>query len=376
MVIYEKGKTVGRKFLVAGKGGFNLSHNLGMGELIKKYEPSEFMAPALRSFSAQNLQEWYNALGVSTFVGSSNKIFPEKGISPADVLKKIVAKLKRQKVEFKLEHEFVGFTDFEIPLIKSNSGIEEIKADFYIFALGGASWKVTGSDGSWLQLFNDINVETLPFEASNSGLEINWPKPILDFHTGKPLKNISISHNDFRQKGEALISTYGLEGNAVYPVSSKVRESLKHSTAVHIHLDLKPNQTLEQLLVKVKNAKPSNYFERLHLGKTKMALLKSLTTKEQFLDPVEFVKSVKSLPIKASSLRPIEESISTVGGISINALSSVFSLKNHPHIFCIGEMVNWDAPTGGFLLQGCFSMGFYTGTEILNLCDSSTQNIG
>lgn len=366
MIIYEKGKTVGRKFLVAGKGGFNLSHKIDTDNLLKKYEPTEFMSKALRSFTVTDLQKWYQSLGIKTFVGSSHRIFPEKGISPADVLRKIIAKLKNQKVEFRNEHTFIGFSENATPLVKSILGSQEITADFYIFALGGASWKVTGSDGSWLNSFHKIGVETTPFEASNSGIETTWPKAILDFHTGKPLKNISITHHGFTQKGEALITSYGLEGNAIYPISSKLRKTLKNNSNAILYIDLKPNQTTEQLVNKIKNVKPTNYSKQLNLTKTNMALLKSLTTKEQYINPQEFIKCIKSLPINVFSLRPIEESISSVGGISISALNTNFSLKTHPHIFCIGEMVNWDAPTGGFLLQGCFSMGFYTGNAILN----------
>jgi len=151
VVIYEKGKSLGRKFLVAGKGGFNLSHNVEDAELTQKYSPKNFMTPALQSFTVNDLRKWYAHLGVTTFVGSSNRIFPEKGISPADVLRKITAKLKSQNVEILLEHEFIGFSENAIPVVRNKKDEFQIEAHYFVFALGGSSWKVTGSDGSWLE---------------------------------------------------------------------------------------------------------------------------------------------------------------------------------------------------------------------------------
>ena len=364
MVIYEKGTTIGRKFLVAGKGGFNLSHNMTLPELSKQYTPSDFMSQALEAFDVSKLRDWYQELGISTYVGTSNRIFPEKGISPGDVLRKISSKLKSQGVEIKYKHEFIGFSQQGIPLLKNGDHKMELNADMYIFALGGASWKVTGSDGGWLDSFTSLGIKTAPFEASNSGVEIKWPSTISGYHIGKPLKNIRISHNSYSVKGEAVISSYGLEGNAIYPISAKIREALNEKNEATIFIDFKPQQTHEQLVEKIKNTAPNNFSTVLKLDSAQIALIKSVTTKEQFLNANKFIQSVKALPIKVTSLRPIEESISTVGGIETSELNADFSLKKRPRIYCVGEMVNWDAPTGGFLLQGCFSMSCLAGTHI------------
>ena len=165
-------------------------------------------------------------------------------------------------------------------------------------------------------------------------------------------------------KGEALISSYGLEGNAIYPISAKVREALKKEIESTVFIDFKPQQTEEQLFEKIKTSSPKNFSKILNLDPVQIALIKSFTTKEQFLHALKFIQSIKALPIKATSLRPIEESISTVGGIETSELNADFSLKKRPRIYCVGEMVNWDAPTGGFLLQGCFSMSCLAGTHI------------
>ena len=213
--------------------------------------------------------------------------------------------------------------------------------------------------------FNKLGVNTQPFQASNCGLNIKWPKNISDHHIGKPLKNIAIQHHGFKVKGEAVISNYGIEGNAVYPISSSVRNGLNKEKETFISIDFKPNQSVKELLEKVNNLLPKNFSKALKLDAASVSLLKSFTTKEQFITPENYCKSVKNLIIPVQSLRPIEEAISTVGGIEIKNLNTNFSLIKHPHIFCIGEMVNWDAPTGGFLLQGCFSMANHTAQEII-----------
>ena len=363
--IYEKGKSIGKKFLVAGKGGFNLAHNFEGAELVSYYSPKEFMANPILDFDVTHLRNWYLKLGINTFVGSSNRVFPEKGTSPAKVLNTIKSKLLEQDVKIYLSHEFIGFSDSHTPLIRNGNTEKELNADYYIFTLGGGSWKVTGANSDWLSHFNEIGISTTPFEPSNCGLNINWPSQIVNHHTGKPLKNISITNQGYTVKGEALISSYGLEGNAVYPISSSVREELKKDQNPIVYVDLKPNNTSEQLLSKLGSSSSKNYAKTLNLDKVKMAILKSYCSKEEYLDPNLFIGRVKKLPIPIMSLRPVEEAISTVGGISIDALNHNFSLKNHPNIFCVGEMVNWDAPTGGFLLQGCFSMSHFVAQEII-----------
>jgi uncharacterized flavoprotein (TIGR03862 family) len=364
VIIYERGKTIGRKFLVAGKGGFNISHQMDTDELIQKYNPTSFLASCLQHFDVDALRNWYAEIGIPTYIGSSSRIFPEKGISPADVLRKIKARLTSRGVEFKYGHEFVGFSNSTTPIIKHQNEEFEIIADHYLFALGGASWKVTGSDGHWLESFAEIGVGTRPFEASNCGLNISWPSAISQFHIGKPLKNIEISHGDLQIKGEALITEYGIEGNAIYPISSTVRETLHLKPSSTIIIDFKPMLSALEIHQKIKSQRPSNYAQKLKLDSTVMSIIKSYMPKEDYLNPERFAQQLKCLEIPISTLRPIEEAISTVGGIDIEELNPDFSLKAFPHISCIGEMVNWDAPTGGFLLQACFSMSAWAARSI------------
>jgi len=367
VTIYEKNKGIGQKFLVAGKGGFNLTNSLAGTELADKYTPKEFMKEAILDFDSDALREWFSKLGIETFVGTSGRVFPKKGIKPAEILNKIKEKLNTQNVKIEYECEFVGFDENQNVKIIFKGEAKTIVADYYIFALGGASWSITGSDGKWKKYFDDIGVNTIPFESSNCGVNIKWDKHIVENHAGKPLKNISVSVGSTALKGEALITNYGLEGNVIYPLIPKVRELLKIQSKAEIVIDFKPDNTIEDLLKKSSTKKTSskNYGKIFNLKREQLALIKSYSTKEEYLSIDLFVRKIKNLSIQVESLRNIEESISTVGGIDTHELNPDFSLKKFPKIYCIGEMVDWDAPTGGFLLQGSFSMGHYSAKSLI-----------
>lgn len=366
--IYDREKGVGQKFLVAGKGGFNITNSLQGEELVRKYTPEYFLKDALLDFDSTAVREWLLQMGIPTFAGTSGRIFPEKGLTPADVLKKLKEKLVLQGAEFHLKHTFTGFGEDQSVTFKSGRNKVMVQADYFIFAMGGASWPVTGSTGEWSKIFDKTGIQTLPFQSSNCGIHINWPEKIKSSHAGKPLKNISIWVNGFLSKGEALITGYGLEGNAIYPVVPKIRKSLNNNETVQLMLDLKPFNTKEQLLQKVQgktSTKTKNYAEIFHLDSVQLALIKAFTSKETFLSPELFAASLKQIALPVESLRPVEEAISTIGGIDLNEMNPDFSFKKRPNCFGIGEMLDWDAPTGGFLLQGSFSMGHWVGKKIL-----------
>lgn len=366
--IYEKEKGVGQKFLVAGKGGFNITNKLKGNELTSKYTPKSFLENVLLDFDSSAVREWLLQMGIPTFAGTSGRIFPKKGLTPADVLKKLKEKLVQQGVEFHLKHAFTGFDGDQSVTFKSGRNKVVVTADYFIFAMGGASWPVTGSTGEWSKIFDKAGIQTLPFQSSNCGIHINWPESIKSSHAGKPLKNIAVSVNGNQQKGEVLITDYGLEGNAIYPVVPAIRKSLNNNEAVQLILDLKPFNTKEQLLQKVQgktSTKTKNYAEIFNLDSVQLALIKAYTSKETFLSPELFAASLKQILLPVESLRPVEEAISTIGGIDLNEMNTDFSFKKRPNCFAIGEMLDWDAPTGGFLLQGCFSMGHWVGKNIL-----------
>ncbi|MFK8006641.1 MAG: TIGR03862 family flavoprotein [Saprospiraceae bacterium] len=358
IAIYEKGKTIGRKFLVAGNGGFNLTNKVEAEDLTQHYLPHSFLKKALLENDSSKMRDWLSGLDIPTFVGTSGRVFPEKGIKPAQVLKKIKDRLIEKGVKFFFHHEFIDFDEKCNCIVRNDENKIILEADHFIFSLGGASWSKTGSDGNWATAFKKIGIKVISFQASNCGLNIEWSDHFKSHHAGKPLKNIRISIDNFEVKGEATITDYGLEGNAIYPLIWKVREAFSKGIIPIINIDFKPFNFREQLLKKIKNKpqKTKAFAQALNLNPTQIALIKSFSEKKYFFEPSVFITSVKHLQIPIQSLRPMEEAISTVGGIDLSEVNSNFSLKKYPSISVIGEMLDWDAPTGGFLLQGCFSM--------------------
>lgn len=365
--LFEKEKMVGQKFLLAGKGGFNLTNKLVGDSLASKYSPEGFLDSALKLFDSQAFREWLLALGIPTWEGNSGRVFPEKGISPSGVLKGILDSLKSRGVIFHLNHKLESFNLQQEFIFSHPGGILEIKPDYAVLALGGASWASTGSDGKWIKLFIENQINIVAFQSSNCGVNINWPENIKSFHSGKPLKNIVLSVNGKKSRGEALITDYGLEGNAVYPLIPEIRNLLNQGIAPTITIDFKPLNTLDQLFNKAKDirAKTASYASVFNLNSVFIAVIKAYTERSAYADPAQFASMLKCIEVPVISLRSVEEAISTVGGLSLEEINPDFSLKKCADIFAIGEMLDWDAPTGGFLLQGSFSMGYFVGQRII-----------
>ncbi len=359
VTLFEKNKTVGRKFLVAGDGGLNLTYNAPLKQLLAQYVPSNFTDSILTQFSNKDLINWLNKLGVPTFIGSSNRVFPNPNLKPIEVLNKIVAEVRKNNVNLQLNKKWIGWNE------KGDLRIEEsenIKFDIVVFALGGASWKVTGSDGMWQSAFEERGVIVNPFRSANCSFEVAWKKDFIKTHAGKPLKNISLQFNNQVAKGELVITAFGLEGNAIYALSQKIQDALLSEKSVVVNLDLKPQMTVDQVKSKYKK---SNYAkvtqilsETLNLNRAAIGLLKQFSDKATFLDIEKLAEVIKCVPIVVNSAGELEKAISSLGGIDLKALDSNFQLNQIPNTYVIGEMLDWFAPTGGYLLQACFSMGF------------------
>ena len=360
VTIYEKNKQLGRKFLVAGKGGFNLTHSEDIEQFIQRYTPVDFLENALRSFTNTDLQAWLKEIGVPTFTGSSNRIYPEKGIKPIEVLDTIVEFLKNRGIRFNFEHEWIGWDDNQALLFKNST---TIKADKVVFALGGGSWSVTGSKGDWLHYFNEKNIQTVPFEPSNCAYQVEWDNPLIEKHAGAPIKNCAISCGKKTQKGEVVLTQFGLEGNAIYALSSEIRKAFLTDKVAQITIDFKPALRQKEVLEKLSSSWRTKMGDILkhdiRLKPTHIDLLKSITSKEEFHSKEKLAQLIKAFPVNITGAAPIDEAISTVGGIDRSALSHYCEIRNLPNHYCIGEMVDWDAPTGGYLLQACFSMGHF-----------------
>jgi uncharacterized flavoprotein (TIGR03862 family) len=359
ITIYEKNKTTGRKFLVAGKGGFNLTHAEPIEQLIKRYTPSSFLEKALLDFTNADFRNWLDQIGIPTYIGSSNRIYPKEGIKPIEVLRAVLKSLQEKGISIKYEHAFSDWDDNNNPIINDQT----MQTDYTVFSLGGGSWKITGSDGSWLDTFSKKGVKTKAFQASNCGYQIDWKSDFIKKHEGTPLKNIAISCNNVTQKGEVIITKLGLEGNAIYGLSPQIREQLHSNSKATVFIDLKPSLTIGDLHSKIKLSKYRNTAnilkKEIKLSTAQVDLLRTYLSKESYLNTASIIKNIKSFPLEIINTVSIDEAISTAGGIDLNAVSENFELTTMSNHFCIGEMLDWDAPTGGYLLQACASSGVY-----------------
>ncbi|HET6225350.1 MAG TPA: TIGR03862 family flavoprotein [Bacteroidia bacterium] len=368
VTIYERNFALGRKFLVAGDGGFNLTHSEDASMLIGRYTPSLFFLPLIQKFNNVDFQKWLKQIGIPTYIGTSKRVFPEKGIKPIAVLNAILQLIKQRNVSVKTQHTWKGWASDQQLILNNTRQDILINPDITVFALGGASWKVTGSDGYWLRYFDEKGIATLPFQASNCAVQINWPKSFLDLAEGESLKNVSLSCNSFSKKGEVVITKFGLEGNAIYSLSPEIRKELTLQGHATIFIDLKPALEIEKILKKIKHKGNKSLSKQLenevNINKLQLSLLKLTLSKEEYTDTNILANTIKRLPLTITGLAPIDEAISTVGGINLSEINEHFELKKLPNHFVIGEMVDWDAPTGGYLLQGCFSFGYALATYL------------
>lgn len=361
VALYEKNNATGRKFLVAGNGGLNLTHSEPLNKFTERYFPEKFASSFLSHFNNDHLRGWFDSLGIQTCVGSSKRVFPAKRIKPIEVLNAILKKVKLNNVLIYTAHEWKGFSGKD--LIFQNAGKQVIvSADIVVFALGGASWKVTGSDGGWTHYFKEKGIRINGFKPSNCAVQINWTEDFISRSDGKVLKNISLDCKSIQQAGEIVITRKGIEGGPVYALSRHIREQLEKSGYAEVLLDLKPAFSGEiiqkKLLARGNNSITDQLRKSLGISGTSIELLKALLSKEKFQDPASLALSIKQLPLIISGMAELDEAISTVGGISLEEINETYELCKMPGHYVIGEMLDWDAPTGGYLLQGAFSMGY------------------
>lgn len=357
--LFEKNNNLARKFLVAGKGGFNLSHSEPIASLVKRYKPVDFLKDHLLKYNNSDLTKWFGHIGIPTFIGSSKRIFPEEGIKPIQVLEAITRQLKDITINYNSEWVDFGDKNGEILIQKDNQEIKE-QFDYVIFSFGGASWAKTGSTGDWLTKFKEASIKTIPFEPSNCAAIIDWDKQLLKEIEGKPLKNISVFKDEHSVNGDVTISKTGLEGSPIYASSHLIRIGLKNDDKAILNIDFKPDNSEEELLRKLNKHRQKSWSHHikscLNLSTEAFKIIYTKLSKDDFNNPKKLVNCIKNCPIEIKGLAPIDEAISTVGGIAIDELSTHFELKTKPNHFTIGEMVDWDAPTGGYLIQGCYSM--------------------
>jgi uncharacterized flavoprotein (TIGR03862 family) len=348
--------SVGRKFLVAGRGGLNLTHSEPVENFPARYgDASERWQGLLKDFSPDDLRAWAKELGIETFIGTSGRVFPESK-QAAPLLRRWIGRLRKQGVSFRPRHELKSFQrakDHWEVMFSSSQGEVALQAYAIVFALGGASWPETGSDGTWAKLFAQAGIAIKPLAAANCGYEVDWPASFLTEAEGQPLKNIAVTAGRQTVAGELLITKYGLEGGAVYQLG----RTLRGMAQPQIGIDLKPSLAEEDMLRKLESFTEktdvlAKAVKAWRLGPVAYALLRS---RGNFDSALSLVRLTKKFPVQLRGPRPIEEAISSAGGVAWEELNDDLMLKRHPGLFCAGEMIDWDAPTGGYLLQGCFS---------------------
>jgi uncharacterized flavoprotein (TIGR03862 family) len=363
-VLADHKPSVGRKFLVAGRGGLNLTHSEPVENFPARYGgPAQRWQKLLVDFSPNDLRGWAEGLGIETFIGTSGRVFPlTKQAAP--LLRRWIERLRKQGVNFRPRHGLAGFTraksgEWEVEFT-TTQGAVTLRARAVILALGGASWPQTGSDGGWVKLLANDGIAVTPLTPANCGYEIAWPRQFLLDAEGLPLKNVVVRANGISVAGELVITKYGLEGGTIYqlgPVLSIMPEP-------EIEIDLKPTFNAKQLEDKLeylmavgdtKDARPSPLGFAVQAWRLSRVAHALLHMRAQFGFPRELAGLAKAYPIRLRGPRPIEEAISTAGGVRWEELDDKLMLKRCPGIFCAGEMIDWDAPTGGYLIQGCFS---------------------
>jgi len=363
--LYEQNSTLGRKFLVAGKGGFNLTHSEDIKLIISRYTPQQFLTKALSRYSNEYLINWFKSIGINMFIGSSKRVYPSAGTKPIQVLKAIENLINSNHVKLNFNHKWIGWKNNQ--LIFEN--LKCVKADIVVFSMGGGSWSVTGSNRNWLKIFKEKGIETIPFYPSNCAYNIIWDTSFIEVFEGEPLKNIAIKCKDQIQKGEIVLTKFGIEGNAIYALSPQIRKELNLHQSSEISIDFKPMLTLQNLLDKYINSNQKSITQillrDLKLSRPQIGLLKTFLSKDKFTNPKCLVNAIKSFKLTIVGVSPLDKAISTVGGVTLHSVDENFQLKQLPNHYCIGEMLDWDAPTGGYLLQACYSMGNYL-AEYLN----------
>ncbi|HWB60208.1 MAG TPA: TIGR03862 family flavoprotein [Chthoniobacteraceae bacterium] len=353
VTLFDAKPSVGRKFLVAGRGGLNLTNSKPFDDFVKQYTGDGWRS-LIGDFDPDALRAWAASLGVETFAASTGRIYP-KELKAAPLLRRWVQRLRELGVTFAMRHRWTGLVPGS-PL-KLNFDVEgkplDVEADVVILALGGSSWPETGSDGAWTGILGRLGIGIEPLEPANCGWELPWPPAVLSVAEGKPLKNIVVRAGDAEAAGELLITRHGIEGGAIYQLGPALRAMKEPAIAI----DFKPSFTAEQLAVKLKDVKHDFTNEAKKRWKLSDAAIAVLGMHGPFNSVESLACEVKCCALRFAGPRPLAEAISTAGGVKWDELDAGLMLKKLPGVFVAGEMIDWEAPTGGYLIQGCFATG-------------------
>lgn len=386
--VYDAMPSVGRKFLLAGKGGLNLTHSETPALFNTRYGQAEpTLTPLLANFDGAALRVWAQELGVSTFVGSSGRVFPTD-MKAAPLLRSWLQRLRQSGVQFFMRHRWLGWADDGGLRFESPAGTTLVTADAVILALGGGSWARLGSDGAWVPLLQDKGVDVHPLQPSNCGFDAagrtgsGWSPHFAERFAGQPFKSVAITCGDeaspaaFSRRGEFVATVTGVEGSLIYAASAMLRNQITSSGRARFKLDLLPDKSSAQVLAEVQHPRGSRSLSshlksRLGLDGIKAGILHELLDKDAMTDPVRLAAAIKALPVELLRPRPLDEAISSAGGVPFSALDAQLKLQRlrltatSTPVFCAGEMLDWEAPTGGYLLTACMASGRAAGQGVL-----------
>lgn len=364
--LYDAMPSLARKFLMAGKSGLNLTHAEPLEEFLTRFGAANApLDEPLRVLSPQRLREWAYGLGVETFTGTSGRVFPAE-MKAAPLLRAWLRRLRANGLTTHVRHKWKGWREDGALLFETPEGERAVKARVVVLALGGASWPQLGSDAAWAPYLEEKGIALSPFRPANCGFDVAWSAHLKESFAGAPLKPVTLSFGGRQVKGECVITQHGLESGAVYTLSAALREALEREGEAVLEIDLLPGRSEREVAERVgeprgKKSMATHLKRKLGLAGAKAALLREMTDKHVFDDPARLAAAIKHLPVPLLRPRPIDEAISSAGGVPFNEMGTRFMLKKLPGVFCAGEMLDWEAPTGGYLLTASFATGLAAG---------------
>lgn len=360
--VFDAMPSLGRKFLLAGKSGLNITHGEAFETFLTRFGPArERLTPALRGFTPEAIRDWAAGLGIETFEGSSGRIFP-RAMKASPLLRAWLARLTGKGVTFHPRHKWTGWTDAGALRFETPAGEVTFEADATVLALGGASWPRLGSDGGWVPLLEARGIESAPLRPANCGFDVAWSTHMKERFAGAPVKSVTLSHDGESTKGDFVVTENGIEGSAVYALAAHLRDAIERSGEAYLALDLAPDRSEERLtrdlaIPRGKASLANHLRKKAGIDGVKAALLREGAAQDIFSDPAALAHAIKHLELRLLRPRPIAEAISSAGGIALAELDADFMLPKLPGIFAAGEMLDWEAPTGGYLLSACLATG-------------------
>ncbi|MCH7380779.1 MULTISPECIES: TIGR03862 family flavoprotein [Acinetobacter] len=361
--VFEQKPSAARKFLMAGKTGLNISHAEPVDTFIQRYDHAAWLGPWVKQWDAQWIQNWMQGLGIESYIGSSGRIFPIE-MKAAPLLRAWLKRLMADGVKFHYRHRCVDLSENQLT-IENQTQRFSATYDAIILACGAVSWSQLGSDGAWQQWLSKNEIE--PFQASNAGVLKTW-SPFMQACFGQPLKRVNAwVQSEQQTHGDIIITHYGFESGVIYKLGRDLRAQLAQKKRLQLHLDLLPDVSIDQLGKKLQGNKKqslTNLWRKAGLDNVKINLLREIVEKSLWSDAKQMAQQIKQLSIPLVGFRPIEEAISCAGGVKQEVLSPQLQLNSNPYVFCCGEMLDWDAPTGGYLLTACFATGRAAGEGV------------